>query len=116
MRQQSTPPASTQTPPERRQRLRVEQYFDCTWLSDWGEEQCRISSLSPTGCYIEGRFSVPPMGTPVQEITVTLPTGSITVAGEVVHAIPGIGFAVRFTDVDDEARARLNALAQQRSR
>ena len=101
---------------ERRRRHRVEEYFDCTWLSDWGEEKCRVSSLSPTGCYIEGRFSVPPEGTPVQDITVTLPTGPITVQGEVVHAMPGVGFAVRFSDVDDTARARLTALAQTRLR
>ncbi len=116
MGQQSTPPAITQAPSERRQRLRVEQYFECAWLGEWGEERCRISSLSPTGCYIEGRFTVPPLGTLVQAITVSLPTGPIIVAGEVVHATPGIGFAVRFTEVDDDARARLNALAQQRSR
>jgi len=104
--------AHTQSSDERRRRHRVEQYFDCSWLSDYGEEVCRVSSLSPTGCYIEGRFSVPPVGSPIQAITVTLPTGPITVQGEVVHAMPGVGFAVRFTEVDDRARARLTALAQ----
>ena len=34
----------------RRQQHRIEQYFDCTFLSAWGEQQARISSLSPIGC------------------------------------------------------------------
>jgi len=38
------------------------------------------------------------------------------VQGEVVHAMPGIGFAVWFTEIDADARARLNALAQHRTR
>jgi PilZ domain len=97
---------------DRRQRRRITQYFDCTWLSAWGEERCRISSLSPTGCYIDSRFTVPAEGTQVQDINVTLPTGQITLQGTVVYAMPGVGFAVRFTQVDADARARLNALIQ----
>ncbi len=41
---------------------RIDRYFDCSWRSAWGEERARVSSLSPTGCYIESRFSVPPDG------------------------------------------------------
>jgi len=111
MRQQSIPPASTQSPSERRQRLRVEQYFDCTWLSDWGEEQCRISSLSPTGCYIDSRFTVPPEGTHVREICLAVPGGAeLSVHGTVLCPTPGVGFAVRFADMDDETRGTLNGL------
>ena len=95
---------------ERRQRQRIEQYFECTWLSAWGEEKCRVSSLSPTGCYIDSRFTVPAQGASVPEIIVTLPTGHVTVQGDVVHAMPGVGFAVRFTHVDAETSAHLRAL------
>ncbi len=108
-------PASQATD-ERRRRHRVEQYFECSWQSEWSAESCRVSSLSPTGCYIEGRFTVPPIGSMVQEIIITLPTGPITLQGEVVHAIPGVGFAVRFADVDADAQSRLTALAQHHSR
>src|SRR4029079_11431598 len=58
---------------DRRQRQRVALYFNCRWLGPWGEERARISSLSPTGCYIESRFSVPPEGEPIQELAIVLP-------------------------------------------
>ena len=95
---------------DRRPQPRVERYFDCTWLSDWSEESARVSNLSPAGCYIECRKAVPAEGTPLTAITIALPTGEITLQGTVVHAIRGVGFAVHFIDVDEDARARLSAL------
>ena len=96
----------------RQQRQRIVRYFDCTWLSAWGEEKARVSSLSPTGCYIESRFSVPTEGAIVRDITVTLPTGRITLQGTVIDATRGIGFAVRFIDLDTNTRERLSGLVQ----
>jgi hypothetical protein len=96
---------------ERRQQHRFEQYFECTWHSEWGEERSRVSNLSEGGCYIESRRTVP-QGTQLPVITLMLPTGEITVHGLVVHSIRGVGFAVQFTDVDEDAHARLSALAQ----
>jgi PilZ domain len=94
----------------RQQRLRIVRYFDCTWLSAWGEEKARVSSLSPTGCYIESRFSVPTEGAIIRDITVTLPTGRITLQGTVIDPTSGIGFAVRFIDLDTNTRDRLSGL------
>ena len=88
----------------------MEQYFECTWLSEWSEERARVSSLSPTGCYIECRSTVPPEGTPLSAVTIALPTGALTLQGTVVHSIRGVGFGVQFNDVDEEAHARLSAL------
>ena len=96
----------------RRQRQRIALYLDCRWQSEWGAQQSRISSLSPTGCYIEDRFTVPHSGETVPELTMTLPTGPISVQGRVLDAMPGIGFAVRFMGVDDETHDRLSALVQ----
>ena len=101
---------SNRSASDRRQKARVEQYFDCTWLSDWSEERSRVSNLSPAGCYIECRSSAPPAGTPLAAVTIRLPNGDITLQGVVVHAIRGVGFAVQFTDVDEDAHARLSAL------
>ena len=100
--------------PQRPQRQRIDRYFECNWLSDWGEEQTRVSSISPTGCFIDSRFTVPPSGTHVQELSVALPSGCITVGGMVLSARPGVGFAVRFTEVDAATRARLIALVASR--
>jgi hypothetical protein len=97
---------------DRRQHQRIARYFDCTWLSQWGEEQSRVSSLSPTGCYVENRFSVPPEGDAVLELTVALPSGTISLRGTVIEATPGMGFAVRFTELDADTHDRLSALVQ----
>lgn len=94
----------------RQQRQRVSRYFDCQWLSQWGEERARVSSLSPNGCYIESRFSVPPAGTEVRELTIALPTGKVNLQGTVVDAMSGIGFAVRFTELDATTRGYLSAV------
>jgi len=95
---------------DRRQQQRMEQYLECTWLSEWSEERSRVSSLGPKGCYIECRSAVPPEGTPLSAVTIVLPTGTLTLQGTVVHAIRGVGFGVQFNDVDGEAHARLSAL------
>jgi PilZ domain len=94
----------------REKRQRIERQFDCTWLSTWGEEKSRISSLSPTGCYIDSRFTTPAEGTVVQDITITLPTGSLTLQGTVLDTMRGVGFAVRFTDIDKDTRNSLSVL------
>lgn len=110
MAQQWSAPASNRAGNDRRQQERVERYFDCTWLSDWSEERSRVSNLSPAGCYIECRRAVPQEGSRLSAITIALPTGEITLQGTVVHSIRGVGFAVQFTDVDEDAQARLSAL------
>ena len=104
-------PSAGDTGPERRQRQRTEQYFDCTWISVWGEERSRVSSLGPTGCYIESR-STPTEGTDVPEIVIQLASGPITLQGTVISAMRGVGFAVRFTEVSQDADERLSALVQ----
>ena len=96
--------------PRRQRRQRIHRYFDCTWLSPWGEERARVSSLSPTGCYIESRVSVPAEGALIREITITLPTGRLNLQGTAIDAIQGVGFAVRFTKLDTNTSDRLRVL------
>jgi len=97
---------------DRRQRQRIAEYFDCTWSSQWREEQSRVSSLSANGCQIDSRFSVPAEGAVITDLTVSLPTGKIRLQGTVVSATPGIGFAVRFEHLDAATADRVNALVQ----
>ena len=94
----------------RQQRQRIERYFDCTWLSVWGEERSRISSLSPTGCYIDSRFTAPAEGTVVCDITLPLTSGTLTLQGTVIATMRGVGFAVRFTELDKDTRDGLSVL------
>jgi len=93
----------------RQRRLRVVRYFDCTWFTAWGEERARVSSLSPNGCYIESRFSVPPDGELVRDLVIALPTGSVNLQGTVLNATSGVGFAVRFIDIDTKTQKSLSA-------
>jgi len=88
------------------------QYFDCTWSSAFGEERARISNISPTGCYIESRFSVPAEGTALTDLTANLPVGTLTLQGTVIDATPGVGFAVRFSELDTHTVESLRALAK----
>jgi PilZ domain len=96
--------------PHRQRPQRIARYFDCTWVTAWGEERARVSSLSLTGCYIESRFSVPPDGEAVRDLTIALPAGKINLQGTVLNATSGVGFAVRFIDLDAKTRERLSAL------
>ena len=102
---------------ERGKRQRVVQYFDCIWVSQWGPIQARISNLSPTGCYIVSRLSVPAVGETVENITVT-PSAEhpLVLHGTVIESTRGIGFAVRFTELDEDTRERLSALLRSRQR
>ena len=93
-------------------RQRITRYFDCTWQSAWGLQRCRVSSLSPTGCYIESRSVVPKLGELLDELTVNLPTGAVNLQGTVIDAMPGVGFAVRFAKVDTDTRECLTAFVK----
>ena len=105
-------PRLWQSDARQQKRQRIERHFECTWLSTWGEEKTRVSSLSPTGCYIDSRFTTPAAGTVVEHITIALPIGTLTVQGEVLDTMRGIGFAVRFTDLDKDTRDSLSVLIQ----
>jgi hypothetical protein len=93
-------------------RQRITRYFDCTWLSEWGLQRARVSSLSPTGCYIESRSVVPKEGEMLEELSVHLPSGQVSLQGTVIDAMPGVGFAVRFTRVDTDTRDCLTAFVK----
>ena len=98
-------------PPERPRRQRVVRYFECTWVSDWGPVHARINNLSPTGCYVESRFAVPAVGQAVDHLTVTPAAGPpFVLRGSVIESTKGIGFAVRFSDLDTADRDHLEAL------
>jgi hypothetical protein len=97
----------------RRRRQRIDRYFSCTWQSPFGLARARVSSLSPTGCYVEDRFLAAKRDEEIPELTIELPDGPVILRGFVIDAMPGVGFAVRFTRVDEEARACLSAVVHQ---
>ena len=101
----------------REQRQRLDQYFDCIWVSQWGPMPARLSNLSPTGCYIDSRLNVPAVGETVENITViSVAEHPLVLHGTVIDSTRGIGFAVRFTELDEDTRERLRALLRSRQR
>lgn len=87
---------------ERRQYVRQTGPFEGSWDGASGQRECRISDLSPGGCFIDGLAASPP-GT---AITVTVVFGGVrfTVPGEIVYLDRVQGFGVRFLP-SDQTRA-----------
>jgi hypothetical protein len=46
----------------------------------------------------------------LRELTIALPTGTVNLEGTVVDAMSGVGFAVRFSDIDSKTRESLNVV------
>ena len=70
------------------------------------ESPVRIGNLSEGGCFVNSMFEQVP-GARLQ-LTIELPNGSsINLQGEALYYRPDFGFAVRFTEMTEETRARL---------
>lgn len=66
----------------------------------------RIGNLSEGGCFVNSMFEQV-SGARLQ-LTIELPNdGSITLQGEALYYRPDFGFAVRFTEMTEQTRARL---------
>jgi hypothetical protein len=91
----------------RRQFERQPGPFDGAWNGAAGSHPCRITSLSPTGCFVDSA------ATPETEssITVSVVFGEtrFTVPAEVVYHDPSQGFGVRFP-ASDQSRALAYAM------
>jgi hypothetical protein len=71
------------------------------------ETPLQIYDLSVGGCFIND-FHHPPVPGKSFDMRLELPDGeTVTIRGEVVHGRTGYGYAVRFLEVSDAARARL---------
>ncbi len=76
-----------------------------------GKREARISDLSEGGCYVESWAGVMPGDTVRFEMQT--PAGeSLPVVGEVTYAFEGMGFGVRFLEMDDAMRRRIIELVE----
>lgn len=98
---------------ERRRHVRVDgPFYGCRrGLLDM---PVMIHNLSEGGCFVDARLEVDPGHSLVLGLR-TVDGESIDVAGEVVHNQPGIGFAVRFSDVSDTLRVELARIIAERT-
>ena len=74
-------------------------------------QRCRITSLSVVGCYIE-TLSPPEAGIRGRVQIELRHEGAVLVPAEVVYREQGMGFAVRFMDIDPECFKRLDAAVE----
>lgn len=93
---------------ERRSFTRLSGPYDGSWDGASGRRECRITDLSPGGCFIDAYASNPAGAKITTEIT--LSGQSFRLRSEVVYVDRVQGFAVRF--LDDNDAAVLKALAE----
>jgi PilZ domain len=93
---------------ERRSKPRLSVSLDASWDRD---HPARISNLSEGGCYLDTVGEV--MRGEIVGFRVLLPDGDfLYLEGEVRHYTAGVGFGVRFVDLNDEQQANLKRLIQ----
>ena len=97
---------------ESRRDPRVNHYFDCRWFGKWGATDARLDDLSVSGCHVVNRFSTPSMGETVEIDVVRTAADPLLLSGEVVHVERGVGFSVRFGEVNADIRAQIAALME----
>lgn len=97
---------------ERRGAARVEVNLPARWEGVLSQQQASVTSLSVNGCFllsgghIEARELI--------RLEITLPNGDhIYPWAEVVEAAGEIGFAVRFTMMEDDEQERLTRFIHQ---
>ena len=93
---------------ERRSFRRLSGPYDGSWDGASGRRECRITDLSPGGCFIDA-YASNPVGAMITT-DITLSGQSFRLRSEVVYVDRVQGFAVRF--LDDNDAAVLKALAE----
>ena len=96
---------------DRRKHKRVSRPFEGNWTGASGANSCRISDVSLGGCFVQ-TLATPTAG---EETHVTITFGndvSVSFAGKVIYVEPGMGFAVKFNDLNDEGSEEIRRLLE----
>ncbi len=94
---------------ERRNEERVPASIEVLWIGNAGKYESRTSDLSLGGCFVDTVAQVE-LGD-IIALSLQLPAGeSIEIEGEVVYTYPSMGFGVRFTNVSDSDRRKLELI------
>jgi hypothetical protein len=81
--------------------------FDGAWNGAAGSHACRITSLSPSGCFVDSA-TTPETGSPFT-VSVVFGDTRFTMPADVVYRDPAGGFGVRFP-ASDQSRALAYAM------
>ncbi|MEZ5319555.1 MAG: PilZ domain-containing protein [Vicinamibacterales bacterium] len=100
---------------ERRRHIRYRHPLEAVWQGASGASRCRLSDLSAGGCFVQS-LATPASGE-LTALTLSLGDGRLlAVTGRVAYVEPGMGFAIEFTGLADETRARLEQFLSTRQR
>jgi len=94
---------------ERRAHDRLAHPIEGSWKGASGATRCRISDISPKGCFIQ-TIAAPVVG---GQTTITIefnPEHPVVVTGKVAYVEAGMGFAAEFVDLDEDTRTALETL------
>jgi len=89
---------------------RVSHHFDCRWSGRWGTTEARLEDLSATGCYIVSRLTTPSVGEIVDIGLIRSTKEPLPLSGEVVQVERGVGFSLRFVELNTETRDEIESL------
>ena len=97
---------------EQRKHVRPPLLFEVLWEGLTGKSTARTMDINVGGCFIDTVADEVAIGESVQ-VKLGLPNGEwIVVQGEVVYRLPHTGFGVRFTNISDEDRKRIEAFVK----
>jgi len=96
---------------DRREKPRLSVNLDAVWDRDESRASARVTDLSEGGCYLDTVGEV--RAGEIVAFRVLLPDGDwLYLEGEVRHHQLGVGFGVRFVDLNDEQHENLLLLLQ----
>ena len=96
---------------DRRDKPRLSVNLDAVWDREEARTSARVTDLSEGGCYLDTVGAV--MAGELVAFRVLLPDGDwLYLEGEVRHHRHGLGFGVRFVDLNDEQHEKLLLLLQ----
>jgi PilZ domain-containing protein len=96
-----------------RKHQRVPLLAEVLWEGAAGKYEARISDISLGGCFIDttGQMAI---GETIS-FKLCLPAGEeMELHGEVIYELPRSGFGVRFANLSDDQKQRLEALIKER--
>jgi hypothetical protein len=94
---------------EKRTNLRFDVCLTARWQGSTTNQTSRISDLSYGGCYVDTIVRV--IAGETLSLQLLLPDGSwFELQGVVAHESPGLGFGVRFVNLNERQRQQLSRL------
>ena len=94
---------------DRRRDPRIPRSLGAVWEGASGKHEARASDISLGGCFIDtiGRVAI---GETIRFKLQISDTETIDLDGEVVTELPRFGFGIRYLDLSDENRRRLETI------